>query len=58
MFAEYHGEPETLYTQRMIRTDRFKFVYNGPDVNELYDLETDPHELHNLIDNPAYDDRR
>jgi len=58
VFAEYHGEPETLYTQRMIRTDRFKFVFNGPDVNELYDLATDPHELHNLVDNPAYEDAR
>ena len=58
IFAEYHGEPETLYTQRMIRADRFKFVFNGPDTNELYDLEADPHELHNLIDNPAYEDVR
>lgn len=54
VFAEYHGEPETLYTQRMIRTDRYKFVYNGPDVNELYDLAADPHELSNLVDHPAY----
>jgi len=58
VFAEYHGEPETLYTQRMIRTDRYKFVYNGPDVNELYDLEEDPHELANLIDHPEYADVR
>ncbi|MDZ7721434.1 MAG: DUF4976 domain-containing protein [candidate division KSB1 bacterium] len=29
------------------------------DVNaleELYDLETDPHEIHNLVDDPAYSD--
>lgn len=50
--AEYHGEPETLYTQRMIRTDRYKFVFNGPDRNELYDLQVDPHEMHNLVDHP------
>lgn len=50
--AEYHGEPETLYTQRMIRTNRFKFVFNGPDRNELYDLREDPHELNNRIDHP------
>jgi arylsulfatase A-like enzyme len=57
-FAEYHGEPETLYTQRMVRTDRHKFVFNGPDRNELYDLETDPHELTNLVDHPEYQDVR
>jgi arylsulfatase A-like enzyme len=53
-FAEYHGEPEMLYTQRVVRTDRYKFVYNGPDVNELYDLREDPHELNNLVDHPGY----
>lgn len=58
VFAEYHGEPETLYTQRMIRTDRYKFVYNGPDVNELYDLSADPHELNNLATHPAYEEVR
>lgn len=57
-FAEYHGEPETLYTQRMVRTDRYKFVYNGPDRNELYDLWADPHELRNLVEHPEYEDVR
>jgi len=54
IFAEYHGEPETLYTQRMIRTERYKYVFNGPDRNELYDFANDPHELNNLVDNPEY----
>ncbi|MDR9431937.1 MAG: sulfatase-like hydrolase/transferase [Natronomonas sp.] len=57
-FAEYHGEPETLYTQRMVRTERFKFVFNGPDRNELYDLREDPHELINIADHPEYEDER
>ncbi|MCU4926219.1 sulfatase-like hydrolase/transferase [Halobacteria archaeon AArc-dxtr1] len=54
-FSQYHGEEFGLYTQRMVRTERYKFVYNGPDVNELYDLERDPAELQNLVDHPEYE---
>jgi arylsulfatase A-like enzyme len=32
----------------MIRTDRWKYVYNPCSVDELYDLESDPQELRNL----------
>lgn len=58
LFAEYHGDEFGLYSQRMVRTDRYKFVYNTPDIDELYDLETDPAELHNLVDHPEYQDTR
>ncbi|MDH7568305.1 MAG: sulfatase-like hydrolase/transferase [Armatimonadota bacterium] len=50
--AEFHGH-HFPYPQRMIRNDRYKLVVNPPDVNELYDLLTDPHELVNRIDDPA-----
>ena len=55
---EYHWEwnfpaqPTTF----AIRTDRWKYIfYHGLwDRNGLYDLETDPHERHNLITVPAF----
>jgi len=41
------------------RTDRFKYI-RYPDekegLDELYDLEADPHELRNVIGDPAYGD--
>ncbi|MCI5551258.1 MAG: sulfatase-like hydrolase/transferase [Clostridiales bacterium] len=42
---------------RMIRTQRFKYVHRfcyGP--NELYDMQADPGEEHNLYGQPEYDD--
>lgn len=53
-YAQYHGDEFGLYSQRMVRTHRHKFIYNGPDRNELYDLLADPHELQNLIGHPEY----
>jgi arylsulfatase A-like enzyme len=40
------------FEQRMLRTRSHKLVYNRSDVGELYDLEHDPWEMHNLIDRP------
>lgn len=39
-----------------VRTDRYKLVhYPGlKDLDELYDLHNDPHELHNVIADPSY----
>lgn len=42
-----------------LRGDRYKYVYyHGTwDKNSFHDLETDPHERHNLINVPAYQDQ-
>lgn len=47
---------ENYFTQRSVATKDFKYVYNGFDFDELYDLRNDPDEMRNLQDDPAYDD--
>ncbi|HCS54906.1 sulfatase [uncultured Rubinisphaera sp.] len=62
-FYEYNYEKQFPYTPnvRGIRTDRWKYMRyphgdGSPDKHmaELYDLENDPGEMHNLIDKPEH----
>jgi hypothetical protein len=39
---------ELFYTQRIVMTHTHKYVYNGFDFDEFYDLANDPCELVNL----------
>lgn len=57
IFAEFHGH-HFPYPQRMIRTERYKLVVNPSDINELYDLESDPDELHNRYEHPELQETR
>lgn len=47
--ATYNGQQFGLYTQRMIRNNDWKYIWNTTDIDELYDLKNDPHELYNVI---------
>ena len=58
MYYHYYEYPFWHHVQPHygIRTDRFKLIhfYYDVDVWELYDLQEDPNELHNLINDPSY----
>jgi arylsulfatase A-like enzyme len=55
LFFQSNGN-ETYGIQRSILTDKWRFVYNGFDYDELYDLENDPGQMKNLASDPAYDE--
>ena len=48
IFAMYHGSQFGLYSQRMVRDARWKYVWNATAEDELYDLARDPGEIVNL----------
>lgn len=52
-FAECHGQ-RFNYTQRILWRGSMKYVFNGFDEDELYDLAADPHEQQNLAGDPIY----
>ena len=54
VMVTYNGQQFGLYSQRMLRMGEIKYSWNLTDTDELYDLASDPYELHNLIADPAY----
>ena len=53
-FSEHQplGEWHRAVDFRLVIDKRYKYVWNNDDLNQLYDLESDPFELVNLIDDP------
>jgi len=54
-YFEYPG-PHSVPKNRGVRTERYKYIeyYEEPEEFELYDLQKDPGERRNLVDDPAY----
>jgi arylsulfatase A-like enzyme len=51
-YSEYFGG-RMLLTQRVVWNGDWKFVFNGFDEDELYNLHADPHEMTNRINDPT-----
>lgn len=54
VYAEFHGYESALFTQRMVRTRNWKYIYNPGAEDELYDVASDPGELRNLAEDLGY----
>lgn len=54
-FGRLHHQAEGFFPIRCIRTEQWKLSINLFDRDELYNLEVDPDEANNLIDEPALD---
>lgn len=49
-----NGQQFGLFTQRGIRTEKYKYIWNLTDVDEFYVLDEDPGEKCSQASNPAY----
>jgi arylsulfatase A-like enzyme len=54
--TEFHGLGSYGLCQRTLRYGDYKYGYNCGGTDELYDLAKDPHEMKNVIGDPAYKD--
>ena len=57
--AIYHGaqEQEQLAAHVMVRDKNWKYIWNRFDIDELYDLDTDPGEMSNIADDSEQQNR-
>ncbi len=55
LFCEHHGHSDVI-TQRIIITERYKYVAALFSGDEFYDLKQDPYEMNNLVDSAQHRD--
>jgi len=53
IMSVYHGNQFGLFSQRMVRDNRWKYVWNATAEDELYDMVGDPHEMTNRAHDPS-----
>jgi arylsulfatase A-like enzyme len=53
ILSAYHGNQFGLFSQRMMRDRRWKYVWNPTAEDELYDMVGDPYELTNRAGDPS-----
>ena len=56
-FAEFEGQ-RYAYTQRIVWSNGWKYIFNTFDYDELYNLNEDPRELTNLAALPGYEEKK
>lgn len=58
IYYTYYEYPSIHMVKRHygVRTDRYKLIHFYYDIDEweLYDMQKDPHEMHNVYNDPAY----